>query len=89
MKQTHIGSDCYFNKGTYLLWIGIVVASCLLFVGIIVWGNSLQSGGDISSTQKTFGARYILLALYAPFLVFGEVSVSATKYTRPAICRAV
>jgi hypothetical protein len=70
-----VGSDCYFNKGIYSLWIATVAASCLLFAGIIVWGKCLQSGGDVSSAQKAAGARYIMLALYAPFLVYGVLSL--------------
>jgi hypothetical protein len=70
-----VGSDCYFSKGTYSLWIATVVASCLLFAGIIVWGKRLQSGGDISSVRKAVGVRYIMLALYAPFLVYGVLSL--------------
>jgi hypothetical protein len=69
-----ISSDCYFNAVTLGVSIAAVVASLFLLTAVISWSKRLALR-DGALPGKTAAARYVLLAMYSPIIVYAILSL--------------
>jgi hypothetical protein len=69
-----ISGDCYFNAVTLGVSIAAVVASLVLLIVAVSWGQRLALRDGVPA-GKTAATPYVLLAMYSPIIVYATLSL--------------
>jgi hypothetical protein len=69
-----VSSDCYFNAVIFGVSIGAVAVSLFVLIALISWSKRIALRDGVLP-GKTAAAPYVLLAMYAPFIVYAILSL--------------